>query len=120
MTDYLFTYQESLDVSAGGVSYGATLFAVSDGDAFSRFIRLRDRQTGEALLLSDRGRVAVGEDGGAAGSGAGGTTSFWTEKSGWRPRWRALTENYVQHYVYLTADLYEQLFGQPPEEKHAI
>ena len=115
VADYLFTSQESLDVSAGGVSYGATLFAVSDGDAFSRFIRLRDRQTGEALSLSDRG-VVLSEKTAELLEVEPGDRILLDGDKRVEVTVAALTENYVQHYVYLTVDLDEQLCGQPPEE----
>ena len=115
VADYLFTSQESLDVSAGGVSYGATLFAVSDGDAFSRFIRLRDRQTGKALSLSDQG-VVLSEKTAELLEVEPGDHVLLDGDKRVEVTVAALTENYVQHYVYLTVELYEQLFGQPPEE----
>lgn len=111
VSDYLFTSQEAVEVSTDGLSYSATLYTVEDESRFESFIHLRSRQTGEALPLPTDGVILSEKTAELLEVEVGDTITLEGEKRVEVPV-AALTENYVQHYVYLSADLYTQLFGE--------
>ena len=109
--DYLFTYQEMRDASTTGISYDVYLFAVDNVEEFGRFVDLRHRSDHSKVELDGSGVVIDEKLAELLDVSVGDTITLEGDK-----RVEAVitdvTENYVYHYVYLTRDLYTQLFGE--------
>lgn len=109
--DYLFTYQEMMDASTTGIAYDVYLFAVDNVEEFGRFVDLRHRSDHSKVELDGSGVVIDEKLAELLEVSVGDTITLEGDK-----RVEAvvtdITENYVYHYVYLTRDLYTQLFGE--------
>lgn len=109
--DYMFTYQEMMDASTTGISYDVYLFAVDDVEEFGRFVDLRHRSDHSPVELDGSGVVIDEKLSELLGVSVGDTITLEGDQ-----RVEAvvadITENYVYHYVYLTRDLYTQLYGE--------
>ena len=109
--DYMFTYQQMMDASTTGTSYDVYLFAVDDVEEFGRFVDLRHRSDHSPLELDGSGVVIDEKLSELLDVSVGDTITLEGDQ-----RVEAvvadITENYVYHYVYLTRDLYTQLYGE--------
>ena len=110
VADYMFTYQQMMDASTTGTSYDVYLFAVDDVEEFGRFVDLRHRSDHSPVELDGSGVVIDEKLSELLGVSVGDTITLEGDQ-----RVEAvvadITENYVYHYVYLTRDLYTQLYG---------
>ena len=111
VADYMFTYQQMMDASTTGTSYDVYLFAVDDVEEFGRFVDLRHRWDHSPVELDGSGVVIDEKLSELLDVSVGDTITLEGDQ-----RVEAvvagITENYVYHYVYLTRDLYTQLFGE--------
>ena len=111
VADYMFTYQQMMDASTTGTSYDVYLFAVDDVEEFGRFVDLRHRSDHAPVELDGSGVVIDEKLSELLGVSVGDTITLEGDQ-----RVEAvvadITENYVYHYVYLTRDLYTQLYGE--------
>ena len=111
VVDYMFTYQQMMDASTTGTSYDVYLFAVDDVEEFGRFVDLRHRSDHAPVELDGSGVVIDEKLSELLGVSVGDTITLEGDQ-----RVEAvvadITENYVYHYVYLTRDLYTQLYGE--------
>ena len=111
VVDYMFTYQQMMDASTTGTSYDVYLFAVDDVEEFGRFVDLRHRSDHSPVELDGSGVVIDEKLSELLDVSVGDTITLEGDQ-----RVEAvvadITENYVYHYVYLTRDLYTQLFGE--------
>ena len=111
VVDYMFTYQQMMDASTTGTSYDVYLFAVDDVEEFGRFVDLRHRSDHSPVELDDSGVVIDEKLSELLDVSVGDTITLEGDQ-----RVEAvvadITENYVYHYVYLTRDLYTQLYGE--------
>lgn len=111
VADYMFTCQQMMDASTTGTSYDVYLFAVDDVEEFGRFVDLRHRSDHAPVELDGSGVVIDEKLSELLGVSVGDTITLEGDQ-----RVEAvvadITENYVYHYVYLTRDLYTQLYGE--------
>ena len=111
VADYMFTYQQMMDASTTGTSYDVYLFAVDDVEEFGRFVDLRHRWDHSPVELDGSGVVIDEKLSELLGVSVGDTITLEGDQ-----RVEAvvadITENYVYHYVYVTRDLYTQLYGE--------
>ena len=111
VADYMFTYQQMMDASTTGTSYDVYLFAVDDVEGFGRFVDLRHRSDHAPVELDDSGVVIDEKLSELLDVSVGDTITLEGDQ-----RVEAvvadITGNYVYHYVYLTRDLYTQLYGE--------
>lgn len=108
--DYLFSYQQLVEASTTGVSYNAYLFAVSDPQEFGRFVELRHRSDHSPVELSEDGVVIDEKLSELLDVSVGDTITLEGDKRV-EVVVSDITENYVNHYIYLTDQMYTQLFG---------
>ena len=104
-------YARAMTASAGGGSQDGYIMVTDDPDALAEQITLRELETEAPISLTDGGVVIseklaelldlkVGDPITLeCGSKAQATVS-------------GITEHYVRHYVYMTADTYKELFGE--------
>jgi putative ABC transport system permease protein len=93
-----------------------TLIVTEDTDNLSRFIVLRDRTTGETIPAPSDGVVITEKLSDLLSLGIGDQILLKDgNESAVTATVTGITENYVFHYVYMNSELYEQLYGDPPE-----
>lgn len=92
------------------------LFTVADEEQFSRFVRLRHRQDNAEVSLSRDGAVITEKLADMLDVGVGDTITLVDgDNRRAEVTITGLTENYVFHYIYITEECYESLFGQVSE-----
>ena len=104
-----------IDVEAAGVTKSATLFVPQSTAGLEEFIILRDRTTGERYELRDDGVIINEKLATMLGLSPGDTITI---KDGDTRRYSAavaaVSENYLNNFLYMTPALYEALYGSEP------
>ncbi|MGA9518382.1 MAG: FtsX-like permease family protein [Trichococcus sp.] len=117
ITDHLKVVQESYKLDKKGVNLqNVTVFSPLGTENLSDFVSLRDRATQEPIALTDEGAVISEKLANLAGVGPGDSIEIRNdEMQTYQVPIQAVTENYVNHYIYLTPTLYEEIFIQAAE-----
>lgn len=117
ITDHLKVVQESYKLDKKGVNLqNVTVFAPLESENLPDFVSLRDRITQEPIALPDEGAVISEKLANLADVGPGDSIEIRNdEMQTYQIPIQAVTENYVNHYIYLTPSLYEEIFIQAAE-----
>lgn len=117
ITDHLKVVQESYKLDKKGVNLqNVTVFAPLESENLADFVSLRDRMTQEPIALTDEGAVISEKLANLADVGPGDSIEIRNdEMQTYQIPIQAVTENYVNHYIYLTPSLYEEIFIQAAE-----
>ena len=117
ITDHLKVVQESYKLDKKGVNLqNVTVFAPLESENLPDFVSLRDRITQEPIALTDEGAVISEKLANLADVGPGDSIEIRNdEMQTYQIPIQAVTENYVNHYIYLTPSLYEEIFIQAAE-----
>lgn len=117
ITDHLKVVQESYKLDKKGVNLqNVTVFAPLESENLPDFVSLRDRITQEPIVLTDEGAVISEKLANLADVGPGDSIEIRNdEMQTYQIPIQAVTENYVNHYIYLTPSLYEEIFIQTAE-----
>ncbi len=105
----------SVEISFEGVSKTLTMYIPEDVTAFEQYIVLRERVGHKKLVLEDNGILLTEQIAKKLGVKAGDTISLTKDEEDVQVVVTGITENYLTHYVYMTPNLYKQLFGEEPE-----
>lgn len=104
-----------IDVEAGGVTKSVTLFVPQSTASLDEFIILKDRKSGERYELDDSGVIINEKLSSMLGLSVGDTITL---KDGDTRRYSAavsaISENYLNNFLYMTPALYEELYGTEP------
>lgn len=96
--------------------YDVYLDVPSDVETFSDFVVLKDRRTDEIYSLDDTGAVLTEKMASELNVKAGDTIMIRDEDKGdLEVKISAVCENYLGHYLYMTPELYEKVFGETAE-----
>lgn len=106
-------YQKQLKVTTEGGSANAYIFGAKDSDTIEKFVNLKDRKSGEQYHVTNDG-VIINEKLATllGGVKVGDTVTLSisdTQKED--VTITAICENYANHYVYITEELYKRLVG---------
>lgn len=117
ITDHLKVVQESYKLDKKGVNLqNVTVFSPLGTENLSDFVSLRDRSTQEPIALTDEGAIISEKLANLAGVEPGDSIEIRNdEMQTYQVPIQAVTENYVNHYIYLTPALYEEVFIQAAE-----
>ncbi len=116
--DAMYAAQKTVDFMADKRDSGreGVLFVPKDAASFDQFIVLRDRRSHETYHLTDDGAVVTEKLATLLDLRVGDSL---TMKEGdaeyYEVTITAITENYIDHYVYLSPNLYEEIYREPPE-----
>lgn len=108
-------YHQSVDVASGSQKRNVNLMVPIDSSEMEHYISLQERVSGDPLTLTDDG-VIINEklakmfelkSGDSIEIQLSDTKSVEVTITG-------INENYTMHYIYMTANLYEQLSDEPP------
>ena len=117
VADYMPVRQEQSDNTAeDGTTFTTYLFVPMDEAMFARFVTLADRTSGDAVAFSQTGVVITEKMSERMGVDAGDEVTL-VNADGDEGTFRVdgVAENYVENYVYLSAETYEAGFGVQPE-----
>lgn len=108
--------QKKLSVSSDSRTSDAYLIVPEDKDALLELFVFRDRETHETFEFYDD-RVIIDEKlSSLLGIKAGADVEvYWDGQEHHTVNVSACTENYPNHYVYMSKDMYTELFGEEPE-----
>lgn len=113
--DHLLTNQTMLEASTGGLAQDAYLFVVDDQERFRQFIQLGHRTDGQPVALSGDGVVVTEKLSELLEVSVGDTVTLNNDGRRVEARVADITENYAYHYIYLSAECYQALFGEAAE-----
>ena len=121
VVSYFSNYQTTVDVSTdSGVVEGVNLFTADDLEAFRSYVHLRRRATGESVALPERGIVITEKLSELLDVKVGDEITIDDGDRRVDLTVEDITENYVYHYIYLTEDYYQELFGEQPVQNTIV
>lgn len=108
--------ETTVDASAGDETRSTYLVVASDPEALDDFVKLRDRKTQEMYQLDDSGVIITEKLATLLNVGAGDTITLEEgDEDPVQVKISHVVENYFYHYVYMTPEVYRQLYGEDPE-----
>ena len=115
LSDCLDIYMKNMTIGVKGTEEEAYVFVPENEEKFKEFVVLQNRITKESYHLDDSGAVLTEKMARTLGVKAGDTIYIKDEESGEKEiKILAVCENYMGHYLYLTKNAYETLYGKEP------
>ncbi|MCI5699592.1 MAG: ABC transporter permease [Lachnospiraceae bacterium] len=110
---YLFQHTSSTEISNEGKKKTVYLIVPEDSEQFTDFIHLQDRVTGKTYQLDDKGIVLSEKLATMLNISAGDAVMLKDGDAGYVDvKVSHITENYFYHYIYMTPELYRELFNE--------
>ncbi len=107
---------ESADLMANDKIRNAFLYVPEDPAQIDDYLELRDRGSHEQYAFPREGAVIAEKTANMLGLSVGDEVSITRDgEKTVRVRIHAIAENYVLHYLFLSADTYRELYGKDPE-----
>lgn len=105
----------TMDVEAGSVSKSAYLFVPETTESLDEFVILKSRTSGEHYELEDDGVIITEKLSTLLDVSVGDTMTLLDgDTARYTVTVKAIVENYLYNYVYMTSTLYRQLYGTDP------
>lgn len=115
ISDYTNVHMKNVTLKHKSDKKEVYLIAVDDLQKIDNFLVFRDRRTKKDYHLSEKGVILTEKAAKMLNVKAGDTISITNDKEQkTKVAVTAVCENYVGHYVYMTTDLYGELFGDKP------
>lgn len=103
------------DISSDELTKSAYMMVPQDTEKFAEYFLLRDRKTGETYEFPEEG-VAISEKlAKLLGRSVGDEIIINYDDQVVTVEIACVIENYISHYVYLSSETYEELFGEEPK-----
>jgi len=111
--DRLYIREESL--SADGCAYPVSMMVPESSDRLGEFINLYSRKSGETVPLTSDGILVSEKLARELGISEGDSFSFTSNSSDYYTvQVTGVIENYVLHYIYMSPEMYTELFDAEP------
>lgn len=114
--EYMEAMESSVDVEFDGLEKSSYLVVVPDKEQFKKFVQLKDRKTQAEYELDDSGVVITEKLSKLLDIQVGDTIYL---KDGETKKVAVqvthIAENYYFHYVYMTSEVYAEIYGEEPE-----
>lgn len=107
--------REPVSVSIDGSTEDVYLCVPEDKDAIEDFMNFRSRTTGEVYHIQDEGVILTEKMANTLDVSSGDTIYLGADGSEKEVTVTAVCENYMEHYVYMSPELYQELYGEEPE-----
>lgn len=91
----------------------AYLFVPESADSIKNFIHLQNRKSGKVIDLEASGVVLTEKVANNLGLAVGDKIRIYNEDESHEVVLGAITENYLENYIYLSPETYEKAFGKP-------
>lgn len=111
----MFLHNESIEATSGKVTKTVTLYVPKDTEHFSDYIVLRERKGHKPLEMNETGVIINEKLAKLLDIKAGDTISLKLHNTPVDVTVSGITENYTTHMVYMSPNLYESLYGEPPD-----
>lgn len=114
--ELLEMYCQNVELQTDKKTVDAVLEVPKELTHFDDFYAFRDRKSGETYAFPTDGGAAISEKTATMlGVKAGDTIQLKKGDDMVDVKISIIVENYVRHYLYLSPDLYEELFGETPD-----
>ena len=107
--------REPVSVSIDGSTEDVYLCVPEDKDAIEDFMNFRSRTTGEVYHIQEEGVILTEKMANTLDVSSGDTIYLGADGSEKEVIVTAVCENYMEHYVYMSPELYQELYGKAPE-----
>ena len=115
ISDMLDIYIKNMPIGKGRAEENVYVFVSADEEKFHEFVELKDRRTDEKCSLTNDGAVLTEKIAKTLGVDVGDSVIIKDEELGEREiKVVGICENYMGHYLYMTAEAYESLYGNEP------
>lgn len=119
--DHILIKEQLMDIGKGNIEESANIIVPEDIKRLKDFIILRDRKTGESLSIEDDGVILTEKMSELLDAEIGDEIYIKDESDIKRTvKITGITENYANHYVYISSNLYEEVFGEDIEYKRIL
>ena len=105
----------TMKIPKGTSSLSTYVYVPENVEHFHEDVTLRNRKTGELYDLTDEGAVICEKTSTLLNLKVGDDLTLVKDNQEYQVKIAAITENYLGHYVYMTAKVYEETFGEKPE-----
>ena len=111
--DYILIKEQLLDIGKGNIEESANIIVPENKDKINNFIILQDRETGESLFIENDGVILTEKMSQLLEVDIGDEIYIKDENDKKRTvKITAITENYANHYIYMSKELYEEVFQE--------
>jgi putative ABC transport system permease protein len=119
--DYMLVKEQALDIGKGNIEKTANLIVPENLDEINNFIILRNRISGEKILVPENGVVLTEKVAKLLKANVGDEIYIKVEEDKKaKVKVAGITENYSFHYIYMSPYLYEKAFGKDVEFKKIL
>jgi putative ABC transport system permease protein len=116
VSDYILVRQKSVDAGSKEDEKSVFLFIPEDTEKLKKFITFRDRTTKKPVNLTDEGVVLTEKLSKMLEVGPGDEIYIKdSDNKRLSVKVSGVTENYVSHFVYMSPNTYEKLYGEKPK-----
>lgn len=116
ITNQMLIQTKTMDVESAETMVSATLFVPERLDGLSDFVKFQDRVTEKTYTLTDENIIITEKLAKLLGVSVGDTIEvYFDDVTKYPVIINAIAENYMFHYVYMSADYYRDLCGEEPE-----
>lgn len=114
-SENILAHQSKMTIEKAGTGTGkdAYLFVPETAASINSFIHLQNRKSGAAINLEEAGVVLSEKVATGLGLKVGDTIRIYNEDESHEVVLGAITENYLENYIYLSPAVYETAFGKP-------
>lgn len=107
--------REPVSLSVDGSTEDVYLAVPEDKDKIEDFMNFRSRTTGEVYHIQDDGIILTEKMANTLDVSSGDTIYLGADGSEKEVTVTAVCENYMEHYVYMSPELYQELYGEEPD-----
>ena len=115
VTEYLQTYRSMLYTDANGEEKTAYVIVPQDTSRMADYVNLSSRDGKNTYVMDDSGVIITEKLAKTLGVSVGDTVTFKTSETGTATepvKVAGIVENYMYHYIYMTPNVYKQLFNE--------
>lgn len=117
VSDFIFVRSESGEALSNEISKDVNIIVTHEDEKFDEFEHLQDRKTKETIILPKDG-IAISEKlAKLLGVKVGDEIEIINNNDNKaQAKVGAIVEHYINHYIYIDADYYKEIFNKAPEE----
>lgn len=119
--NHILIKEQLMDIGKGNVEESANIIVPEDIKRLKDFIVLQDRESGESLTIDDNGIILSEKMSQLLNVGVGDEIYIKDEDDVKRTvKITGITENYANHYIYMSKQLYEKVFNEDIQYKRLL
>ncbi len=112
--DYLLCTETSVTAETSRYSLALTVVSAEEPAALERFCTFRERVSHAPVPFGEDSVLLSEKTANMLGVGVGDSLTLVSGDERYEATVTGIIEHYVQHYIYTTDTMYEQIFGEPP------